>query len=126
AMRPPHYKAAGGIDVVFGLRIYHIAGDDGVDDVLLYFAPEFIGSDIGAVLGGNDDGVNAGGPVADIFNADLALAIGTQEIQDALAARVREAAHQLVRHHNGKRHQLGGFIASIAKHEALVTGATGI
>ena len=64
--------------------------------------------------------------VAHVFHADLALAVGAEEIQSALAAHLRKPPHQLVRHHDGQRHQLGRFVAGEAEHHALVAGAAGI
>ena len=87
---------------------------------------QFFGGNFRAVLRGNYNGFDALGSVADVFDDDLALAIGTKEIENALAAGSRETLHQLVRHHDRQRHQLGCFVARIAEHQPLVAGAPGV
>ena len=101
-------------------------GNDRVDDVLLHFAAQIFGGDLGAVLRGDDHRFDALRRVAHVLHADLALAIGTEEVQHALAADVGKPLHQLVRHHDGQRHQLGGLVAGVAEHQALVAGAAGV
>jgi hypothetical protein len=42
------------------------------------------------------------------------------------ARALRKAPHQLVRHHDGQRHQFVGFVAGVAEHHALIARAAGI
>ena len=58
-----------------------------------------------------------------VAHGDLALGIGTQKGQAAILAQLRLALDQTVGVINGRRHQLGGFVAGITKHQALVAGA---
>ena len=62
----------------------------------------------------------------DVLDADLALAVGTQEIEFAAAANFAQALHQLVRQHDRQRHQFRSLVAGIAEHQALVAGAAGV
>jgi hypothetical protein len=95
------------------------AGRIGLPD----FGSECVDGDLVGVLGGNDDGVDAGGFAVDVFDADLALAVRTEKVQLAGAAHVAQLPHQLVGHHDGERHQLGSFVACVAEHHALVARA---
>ena len=68
---------------------------DGTTGSMMCFltcATQFLVGNVGAVLGGDDDGLDALGRVADVLHADLALAVGPEEIEDALAAGVAETA----------------------------------
>ncbi|GAA3063183.1 hypothetical protein GCM10020000_53180 [Streptomyces olivoverticillatus] len=77
----------------------------------------------GGVLGGDDDGVQAYGLVAVVLDGDLRLAVGAQVGQAALLADGGQAAREAVGEGDGQRHQLGGVVAGVAEHQALVAGA---
>ena len=124
---PPTTKRPVGIDVVLGLR--NPPCSDGTTGSMMCFftsRAQLFGGNVGAVLRGNHHRLDALGHVAHVFHADLALAVGPQEVQHALAAHLGKPPHQLVRHHDGQRHQLGRFVAGVAEHQALVAGAAGI
>ena len=106
--------------------IHHVGGDHGIDDVLLDLGAQLFGGNLVVVLGGNHDGVDALGLAVDVLDADLALAVGTQEIELAGAPHFAQLANQLVGQHDRQRHQLRGFVAGVAEHQALVAGAAGI
>ena len=53
---------------------------------------QFFGGDVGAVLRGDHHGFDALRLVADVFHADLALAVGPQEVQHALRGARRRGA----------------------------------
>jgi hypothetical protein len=57
---------------------------------------------------------------------DLGLAVGPQEVELALAARLREALHQPVRERQRQRHELLGLPDRVAEHHSLVAGAAGV
>ncbi len=78
------------------------------------------------MLRGDDHRVDAFGLAIGILDADLALAVGPQEVELTPATHLAQLAAQLVGHHDGQRHQLRRFIAGIAEHETLVAGAAGI
>jgi len=122
-VRSAYYETACRVDVVLGLRIHHAGRNNRVDDVLLDFLAKFLDGNIGAVLRGDDHGLDTLGLAIDVLHRDLALAVGAEKFQDALAARYGEAVHQFVGHHDGEWHQLGGFVAGKTEHHALVAGA---
>ena len=66
------------------------AGNHGVDDVLLHVRAQFFGGDVVVVLRGDDHGVDALGLAVHVLDADLALAVGTQEVELAVAADVAQ------------------------------------
>ena len=78
------------------------------------------------MLGGNDDGVDAGGLAVDVFDRDLALAVGTEVLGFSAAARFAEPAREPMRQHDRQRHQLRRLVAGIAEHQALIAGAAGV
>ena len=56
-------------------------GDDAVDDLLGDVVAERLVGDLGAVLRGHDDRVDANRPVAVVFDRHLRLAVGPEVIQ---------------------------------------------
>ena len=79
-----------------------------------------------AVLRRNDHRVDADRLALVVLDRDLRLAVGTQIVEHAVTPRARQALDELVRQHDRQRHQLVGFRAGIAEHQALVAGAARI
>ncbi len=75
------------------------------------------------VLSGDDHGVNAHRPFVFVFDGDLAFAIGPKPGELSLEAQFREALDDAMGQVDRQRHQLGGFVAGVAEHQALVAGA---
>ena len=76
------------------------------------------------MLGGDDHRVDALGTVVlVILHGDLGLAVGPEVVHQALLPHLGQAHRQLVGQGQGQGHQLGGLIAGIAEHHALVAGA---
>ncbi len=71
----------------------------------------------------DDDCVDAHGTHAVVFDRYLRLAIGPQPGDVAALARGGEHAGEVVREHDGQRHQFGRLAAGVAEHHALVAGA---
>ena len=63
------------------------------------------------------------GAVAVVRDGDLGLAVGAQVGQLAGLAHRGEALGEAVREEDRQRHQLGGVVAGVAEHQALVAGA---
>ena len=78
---------------------------------------------LGAVLGGEHHGVNGHRTAVLVAYGDLALAVGAQVGQQALLAHLGQAAGEPVGQGNGHGHQLGGFVAGVAEHHALISRA---
>ena len=126
AVRPADHEAPRGIDVIVRARIHHLRRNHRVDDVLPHFGPQRLDRNRVAVLRGNHHGVDTLGRAVDILHAHLALAIRTQEIQNARAPHLGKLPDQFVGQHDGQRHQFVGLVAGIAEHHALVAGAARI
>src|SRR5579871_3389135 len=125
-MRPAHYEAARRVDVILGARVDHAGRNDGVDDVLHHLPAKLFRGNLRAVLGGDDHCFDALRLAADVFHAHLTLAVGPQEVENALPADLGELPHQFVRHHDGQRHQLRSFVAGVPEHQPLVSSTAGI
>jgi hypothetical protein len=125
-MRPTDHKAARRVDVVLGVGIHQVLGDDRVDDQLADLSPQFLGGNMIAVLGGNDDGVDPLGLAINILNAHLGLAVGTEEIDQPGFADFGKPPRQSVSQHDRQRHQFRRFIAGVTEHETLIAGSSGI
>ena len=73
---------------------------------------------------GDHDGVDAHrAVVAVVLDGDLGLAVGTQVGQRAVLADLGQPLGEPVRERDRQRHQLGGVVAGVAEHQALVAGA---
>ncbi len=79
---------------------------------------------VGAVLGREDDGVDAHGAVVlVVLDRDLGLAVGTQVGERAVLADLGEALREPLGDRDRERHELRGVVAGVAEHQALVAGA---
>lgn len=120
-------EAAGGVDVVDGLLIEVLGGDDGLDDVLHDVLVNLLVGDVGLVLGGDDDGVDTDGDHAAVLllvlDGDLGLTIGAQPLEGSILANVGETLAEAGGEEVGEGHELGGLIGGVAEHDALVTSA---
>ena len=129
-MRAANHKAACWVDQVLGvfqpLFGQHRLDDffnDGFLEAVLHFGGRL--ALVGAVLGRQNYSVNAVWLAVQVAHGHLAFGIGAQERQAAVFAQLRLALYQTVRVVNGCWHQVGGFAASVTKHQALVAG-TGV
>src|SRR5699024_4699646 len=123
ALGAAHDETAGGVDVVFGALVHHFGGDDVGDDLALDVGVQLFLRNFGAVLAGDDDGVDAHRLAVLILHRDLALTVRAQVGQQAAFAHLGQAFGQFVGQADGQRHQFGGLVAGVAEHHALVAGA---
>ena len=119
-LRAAHNKAAGGVDVVLGVLVQQLGGDDLFDDLVEDVLVQLFLADLGAVLAGDDHSVDAHRLAVVILNGDLALAVRAQVVEGAVLADLGQSLGQLVGQADGQGHQFGGLIAGIAEHHALV------
>src|SRR5260370_12998033 len=126
AMGSADYESAGGVDVVLGGGIHHVGGNYGIDDVLLYLSAKLFGGNMIVVLRGDHHGVDAFRLAVGIFDADLAFSIGPQKIEAFRPADFAQLPNQLMRHHDGQRHELRSFIACESEHQSLLACAAWI
>ena len=121
---PADDKAAGGIDIVFGVLVQQLRRHGGLDHQLDHVPADLLQLRLRAVLGGDDDGVHPdGATLLVILDGDLGLAIGPEIGNQPLLADLGQALGQLVAERDGQGHQLRGLVAGVAEHHALVAGA---
>jgi hypothetical protein len=124
-LRTTDDEAAGGLEVVDGAVIKELSGDDLADNLLLEGSTELLSGDIVAVLGGDNDGVNAqrldGTVVVGVLNSDLGLGIGKQPGDGAVNTGSLHGRVELVGEENSQGEELRGLIGGIAEHDTLVT-----
>ena len=126
AHRPANDEAAGRVDVIFRFCVEHVRGNDRLDHVLHdRVAQIFVRHGI-AVLRGDDYGIYAEGLAIAVFDGDLGLAIGAEEIHFLALADFGETLRQAVCKLNRHGHELFGFVAGVTEHQALVAGAAGV
>jgi hypothetical protein len=115
-----------GLDVVDGLVIEELGGDDLLDDLLLDLLTELLGGNVLAVLGRDDNGVDTlgddGTAVVCVLNSDLGLGVGSQPWDGAVLAGIGHGLVELVREEEGKGQELRGLVGGISEHDTLVTG----
>ncbi|OIQ81510.1 hypothetical protein GALL_367270 [mine drainage metagenome] len=120
ALRPADDEAPGGVDEVLDLAAHEFVRQHGLDDVLDDAFAQIGHLDVGRVLGGQHDGVDGDRAAVLVAEGDLALGVRAQPGQAAVTAQLALALHQAVRVVDGRGHQLGGFVAGVAEHQALV------
>src|SRR5262249_52811922 len=80
-------------------------------------------ADVGRVLGADQHRIHAHRAAVGVFDRHLALAVGPQPGQSAVATGPGQLARQVVRQVDGHRHQHVGLVAGEAEHHALVASA---
>ena len=71
----------------------------------------------------NDDGIYARGDAVNIFYGYLRLAVGAKIWESLVDTHIAQTPRELVRERSAERHELGCFVAGIAKHHALIACA---
>jgi hypothetical protein len=99
---------------------------DGPDHVFHQILLDLLVGHVGAVLCGNDDGIDAARFAVLIFHGHLRFAVGPHPFENLFLAHFGQTFGQSMGQHDRHRHELGRFIGGIPKHEALVAGAAGI
>mmetsp|Transcript_14467 Transcript_14467/g.51425 ORF Transcript_14467/g.51425 Transcript_14467/m.51425 type:complete len:328 (-) Transcript_14467:270-1253(-) len=115
------------VDVVDGLVVEHVGGDERLDHVLHQVQLELLLRVLRVVLRRDDDGVHAEGlheaALLLVLNSDLRLAVRAEEREQAVLADDGELVAQARGERVRQRHELGGLVRSVTEHVALVAGA---
>ncbi len=130
AHRAADLEAAGRVDqrpvvghVEVGAGVTQL-GEDRLEDVRGDVGREHaVERHVGGVLGRQDDRVELDGAVAVVGDRHLGLAVGAQVGEVAVLADLGEPLGEPVREVDRQRHQLGGVVARVAEHQALVASA---
>jgi hypothetical protein len=121
AHRPTDHEPSRRVDVVSHFLVFeHFRRNDRFDHLFEHSLADVRQRRARVVLGSNDNGVDACGPLIDVFDGDLRFAIGAQKWQRAILAHFRQAPDDPMRQDDGHGHQFRGLIAGITKHEALI------
>src|ERR1043166_79022 len=123
ALRPADDEASGRINEKSGLFVEQAGGQNLFDDFLDDEPFDNLVLHVGGVLGRDDDVGDAHGLIVDVLDRNLGLGVGAQPFDGAALAHAGQLASQLMGVHDGRGHQLRGFIGGIAEHEALVAGS---
>lgn len=120
-------ESARGLDVVDGLVVEQLGGDDLLDDLLENLGSQVLGGDLLRVLGGDDNGVDSLGDgstvLVDVLNGDLGLGVGSQPSERTVSSSGSQSGVELVGQNDGQGEQLLGLIGGIAKHDTLITSS---
>jgi len=115
------------LDVEDSVLVHVLGGDDGIDDLGLEKLSLLLKGDLGTVLGGDDDGVDAlgdGGAIVKlVLNGDLGLGVGAEPAELSAAPELGHLHVELVGEHEGEGHELGGLVGGIAEHDTLISGS---
>ena len=118
-------EEARGLDVVDGVVVEVLGGDDLLDDLLLDLLAELLGGDVLGVLSRDDDGVDTlgdnGTTVLGVLNGDLGLGVGAEPGERAVTTSGGHGSVELVGEEEGEGEELGGLVGGITEHDTLVT-----
>src|SRR5262249_7987756 len=82
--------------------------------------------DVRRMLSRYENRLHARGLIVLVAHAHLRLHVRSQPGALALLAGVGEAMREAMRELNRQRHELRRFVARVAEHDALITGAAGV
>jgi hypothetical protein len=121
------HETTRGLDVVDGLVIEEVGGDDLLDDLFENLLPEVLGGNLLSVLSGDDDSIDTQGcnsaPLLLVLDSDLSLGVWAEPSAGAIAAGGRHGKVELVSEHEGEGHELGGLVGCVAEHDTLITSS---
>ena len=121
--RSANHEAAGGVDVVNGLAVHKLVGQQWAHHLLKYFAAQAIVVGVSVVLGRDHHGCNARRLFVPVLHAYLRLGVGPEVVGTAGLSQLREVRNDRVRQGYGQGHELGRLVAGVTEHKPLVAGA---
>ncbi len=123
-LRTANDELASRIDEILGVLGEHVLRQDFLDDLLDAELLDLGVAHVSGVLSGDDDVDDARGLAIDVFDGNLAFGVGTEPLGKLTSlADAGQLTAKAMRKHDRCRHQLGCFVTSIAKHDALVASA---
>mmetsp|Transcript_16354 Transcript_16354/g.30347 ORF Transcript_16354/g.30347 Transcript_16354/m.30347 type:complete len:266 (+) Transcript_16354:642-1439(+) len=125
-VRSTNDEATRGVQVVDGVVIQILFGDDRLDDVFHEVTLDLFVGDFLRVLARDDDGVDTnrhGDAVLQLVLAgDLSLGIGADPVASSVLANLGDLGSKLGGQHVCQGHQGLGFVRGVTKHDTLITG----
>ena len=122
-LRSSDGELARGVDVILNVVVEEFLGNRGHDRVFDDPFANDVLVDVGIVLRGDDDRVDAHGSFSVVFEGDLALGVGTEPIDGFFESQVGEFTHDAMRERDRKGHELRRLIAGVAEHDSLIPRA---
>mmetsp|Transcript_24886 Transcript_24886/g.41608 ORF Transcript_24886/g.41608 Transcript_24886/m.41608 type:complete len:398 (+) Transcript_24886:450-1643(+) len=120
------HEAARGVEVVDGLVVKVLGGDNLQHNLLHEILSDLLVGDGLVVLGGDQDGVHTEGDhsatLVLVLAGHLGLAIGAHPGAGTVLADLSQAVADLGGKHVSEGHQLLGLIGSVPEHVSLITG----
>mmetsp|Transcript_17406 Transcript_17406/g.25745 ORF Transcript_17406/g.25745 Transcript_17406/m.25745 type:complete len:244 (-) Transcript_17406:96-827(-) len=124
-MRPTNHKATTRVQVINGLFVQELFGNNGLDDMLHKVRCNLLVGNILRVLRRDDNGVNALGDRNSVLQfvlaRDLGLSIGTDPCAGSILADLRqlgsEGRGKIVR----QRHERFRLVRGVSKHDTLIS-----
>jgi len=118
---------AGRLQVVDGVLIQVLGGDDGDDHAVHQDLSHVLQLDVFVVLNGDDDGVHALGDASTIFErvfaGDLSLGVGSEPLAGSVASEFGHSLVEFVSEDDGEGHGFLGLVRGVAEHESLISGS---
>jgi hypothetical protein len=106
-----------GLDVVDGLVVQVLCGDDLLDNLVENLLAELLGGNVGAVLGRDDNSVDTlgdnGTAVVLVLDGDLGLGVGSQPGEGAVVSGLGHGGVESVGELDGEGEELGCLVGGI-------------
>ncbi len=123
-LRTANDELASRIDEIFGVLREHVLRQHLLDHLLDAEFFDLGVAHVSGVLSGDDDVDDARGLAIDVFDGNLAFGVRAQPLGKLTSlADAGQLTAKAMRKHDRCRHQLGCFVTSITKHDALVASA---
>ncbi len=123
-VRATEHELTGRVHVDLVVVVGELLGDDRADDLLDEIGTDDrVAVDAVLVLRADQHGLERHRPAVVVLVGDLGLAVGAQVRDLTGLADLGEALGEAMRHPDRQRHQVGGLVAGVAEHHALVAGA---
>jgi len=109
ALRAADDEAPRRIDVVLGVLVEQLLGNDRLDHLLQDVLLDHAGSDLGAVLRAHDHRIDPTRTTVDVLDRDLRLAVRAQVVERVVLAHIAQSSAKLMREHDRHRHEFVGL-----------------
>jgi len=120
-------EASARVEMVDGVLVKVLGWDDLADDLFFQLSRELFLSDVGAMLGRDEDGVDAKwgefAVLVFVLDGDLGLSVGADLWTGSVLSDLSELEAELGCKRVGEGHEILAFVGGIAEHVALVTGS---
>jgi len=121
-------ELAGWLEMVDGVIIQILGGDDFLDDRGHEDLPHVAELDVLVMLDGDDDGVDslgdAGTVLERVLAGDLGLGVRSEPLAGSVPSELGHFLVKLVGQNDGEGHGLFGLVGSVTEHKSLIAGTS--